>query len=257
MDFSSFSSYSSVYTSTFFLLYHLTSKNLRFFFSIYKKQKSIRNVKKMFLFLFPLLLKKKYKRIQHIYSKYVQNNIIFNYLYTKSNTFISAIKSTKPLLLRSLGMLGFRKKKKKMQTHPNYLLGYDFINVFKKSYFRNYYKRLVVSIKGIRRFFRASLSNLRKYLGQIRKFFNTKTKEYKKFFNRKLRTIRMCQRKNRIYRMRFAQRKLETNRKRDRIKAISQLLRLSFVCYLGSVPFGGQNFGKKNLFERYIYKVTY
>jgi hypothetical protein len=69
--------------------------------------------------------------------------------------------------------------------------------------------------------------------------------------------MKRCFRKGRLYRMRYTQRKLEANKKRERIKAIHQLLRVSFVRYLGSVPFGGQNFGKKNVFENYIHKITY
>lgn len=210
-----------------------------------------------FIYIFLKTLKRKYILIHRIFSKYIQNNIVFNYLYTKSNTFISVAKSAKSLLLRSLGMIGFRKKKKKLQTHPNYLLGCDFINLFKKLYFRSYYKRLIISIKGFRRFLKASVSHLKKHLGQVRKSFNTKTKGYKKFFYRKIRNMKICFRKGRLYRMNFAQRKLEANTKRERIKAIRQLLRVSFVRYLGSVPFGGQNFGKKNIFDRYIHKVIY
>jgi hypothetical protein len=57
--------------------------------------------------------------------------------------------------------------------------------------------------------------------------------------------------------MKYIQRKKETSIKRDRIKAIRQLLRVSFISYLSSAPFGGQNFGKKNIFERYVYKKRY
>jgi ribosomal protein S11 len=223
----------------------------------YNKQTS--NIKLPFsmVVLFFYLLKKKYLRIHSLVSKYLQNNIIFTYLFTKSNTFINVMKSKKVLLFRSLGMLGFRKKKKKLQAHVNYLLGNDVINLFQKLYFKNNYKRLVIRLKGFRRFLRATMSSLNKYLGKVRYFFNNKMAGYKRWFNKKNRIVKNCFRRKKIYRMKYIQRKKETSIKRDRIKAIRQLLRVSFISYLSSAPFGGQNFGKKNIFERYVYKKRY
>lgn len=223
----------------------------------YKKQTSEESLPLEMVTLFFYILKFRYKRVHSLFSKFIQNNIIFTYLYTKSNTFINAMKGYNILLSRSLGMLGFRKKKKKLQSHPNFLLGTNFIDLFKKLYFKNYFKRLTIKIKGFKRFLRASLSSLHKYLGKLRRTFNKKMKGYKRWFNKKNRIMKNLYRKKKTYRMSYKQRRTEANVKRERIKAIRQLLRINFLSYYSSVPFGGQNFGKKRIFEQYIRKVRY
>lgn len=77
----------------------------------YKKQISIVELPLQMVVLFFHMLKRKYLRIHYLVSKFSQNNLVFTYLYTKSNTFINVMKSNKVLIFRSLGMLGFRKKK--------------------------------------------------------------------------------------------------------------------------------------------------
>jgi hypothetical protein len=226
-------------------------------FRLYKQQVSIEALPLQMVILFFHILKRKYIRIHYLVTKFCQNNIIFTYLYTKSNTFINVMKSGKILLFRSLGMLGFRKKKKKLQSHVNYLLGANIIDLFKKLYFKNYLKRIVIRIKGFKRFLRASLSTMHKYFGKIRYVFNKKMKGYKYCFNKKNRLMKKLFRKKKTYRMSYAQRRQETKVKRERMNARHQLLRISFISYLSSVPFGGQNFGKKKIFEQYIRKINY
>jgi len=223
----------------------------------YKKQIAIVELPLQMVILFFHILKRKYVRIHYLVSKFSQNSIVFTYLYTKSNTFINVMKSNKVLVFRSLGMLGFRKKKKKLQSHVNYLLGSNVIDLFKKLYFKNYLKRVIVKIKGFKRFLRASLSSMHKYFGKIRYVFNKKMRGYKKWFNKKNRLMKKFFRKKRTYRMNYAQRRQETRVKRERMNARYQLLRISFISYLSSVPFGGQNFGKKKIFEQYIRKIKY
>jgi len=222
-----------------------------------KKQTAPKSMPLQMVRLFFTLLKKKYLRIHYLMSKYVQNNIIFTYLYTKSNTFINITKSNKILLFRSLGMLGVRKKKKKLQSHVNFLLGSDIITLFKKLYFKNNLKRIIIKIKGFKRFLRATFSRLHKYLGNLRYTFNKYLRKYKKWFTGKNRAMKMRLRKKKNYRMNFWQRKTETSIKRERAKWMRDLLRVSQIIYCTSVPFGGHNFGKKKRFERYIRKNYY
>jgi len=69
--------------------------------------------------------------------------------------------------------------------------------------------------------------------------------------------MKMRFRKKKSYRMNFWQRKTETSIKRERAKWMRDLLRVSEIIYCTSVPFGGQNFGKKKIFERYVRKTFY
>jgi ribosomal protein S11 len=226
-------------------------------FRLYKKQLSTETLPLQMVILFFQVLKRKYVRIHYLFTKFFQNNIIFTYLYTKSNTFINIMKQGKILLFRSLGMLGFRKKKKKLQSHANYLLGANVIDLFKKLYFKTYLKRVIIKIKGFKRFLKASFSKLHKHFANLRYVFNKKMKAYKKWFNKKNRLVKRLFRKKKTYRMRHSQRRRETMIKRERLSARHQLLRISFISYVTSVPFGGQNFGKKKIFEHYIRKNNY
>lgn len=212
------------------------------------------------------LLKKKYIKIHTLFTKFIQNNIIFNYTLRKSNTFVNIMKSNKIILSRSLGTLGINKnkekdkkknKKRKMEKNINYLLGSNFINLVTKLNLKNKLKRIMININGFRRFLRATISGLKHHIGKTRYMFNKNIRRFKRWFVRKNRIIKRCHRKKIAYRMTFKQRRRETSLKRDRIKLSHQLFRISFIKYNTSVAFGGHNPGRKKHFERYVFRKYY
>lgn len=205
-----------------------------------------------FCVIYLKLLKKKYFRIHSLFTKFIQNNMIFNYISTKSNLFMNFIKSNRILLQRSLGLIGFRKKKKKIQTHSTYLLGTDFCDRFKKLLFKNRFRRVIVQIKGFKRFIKSSFSQTFYHLRYLGRFLFNKVKSSRKWYSRKRNIIRKCQRKEIEFRPTARHRRIEIKIMKDIVKGLRQRTRLLFVRYLGSFTFGYQKFAKVNLFAKYI-----
>lgn len=226
-------------------------------FIVYHKRTSGESLPLKMVTLFINVLKRKYLRIHSAFRKIMQNIIVFTYRLTSSNTFISAKKGSNVLLSRSLGMLGFKKKKKKMQSHSNYLLGTDFVTKFHKLNFTSRFKRIMIRFIGIKRFVRASYSKLRNHLKYLGRMLKKKTNAYKRWFWKKNSIMRKCYIQKKTYRITPVQRRKEAYVKRGRIRAIIKYLRIGSILFFSKIPFGGHNFGKKKVFERYIYKKFY
>jgi hypothetical protein len=154
-------------------------------------------------------------------------------------------------------MIGFKKKKKKIQTHSAYLLGQELCSQFKKLVFKNYFKRILLNLKGYTRFIRAAFSNVFSHVKYTRRFLNKKLNGARKWYSIKRYISNKCTRKHVKFVPTHRQRKTETIILRDLLKGKKQVTRYLMVKYLSSISFSYQKHSEVNMFQGYFRKAFY